>query len=107
MSKPQICILERKNYYAIKLACSDRWNIGLLEKRNGSLADNEGKIGSLGDMINNCGGGFTRINGLPYTPSPSGASKTCGGTTYKGWVDFGSVAAAIEYLERYFTVIRC
>jgi hypothetical protein len=107
MPKPQICILERKNYYAIKLGCNDHWNIGLLETRDGSLADNAGKTGSLGEMINNCGGDFTRIVGLRYVKSQNGTSKTCGGTAYTGWVDFGSVAAAIEYLERYFTVIRC
>ena len=107
MPKPPIYLCERLNYYAIKRACNDRWNIGLLEKRDGSLADNNGKAGSLGDMITNCGGGFTRSNGLPYTTSPNGASKTCGGTVYKGWVDFGSVAATIQYLEHYFTVIRC
>ena len=107
MPKPKIFLCERKNYHSIKLDCGHRWNIGLLEKRDGSLADNDGKTGSLGDMIHNCGGVFTRINGLPYTTSPNGASKTCGGTAYKGWVDFGSVAAAIKYLECYFTVIRC
>jgi len=107
MSKPQICLLERKHYYAIKLACDAYWNIGLLEKRDGLLADNEGKTGSVGDLITSCGGCFTSIKGLPYKASLNGESKTCGGTAYKGWVDFGSVAAAMEYLGSYFTVIRC
>ena len=107
MSKPQICLRERKNYYAIKIDCGTPWNLGLLQKRDGSLADNDGRTGSLGDMIGKRGGNLERIKGLPYVKSRTGASKTCGGTTYKGWVDFGSVAAAIEYLELYFTVIRC
>jgi hypothetical protein len=107
MSKPQICLLERKNYYAIKLACNDRWNIGLLEKREGSLADNEGITGSVGDMIKKRGGDFTRIVGLPYVTSPSGASETCGGTNYKGWVNFGSVTGAIKYLGKYFSIKYC
>ena len=107
MLKPKICLLARKNYYAIKLTCKDRWNLGLLEKRDGSLADNDGKTGSLGDMITSCGGCFTRIKGLPYTVSLNGESKTCGGTAYKGWVDFGSMPAAIEYLKKYFTIKYC
>jgi len=107
MPKSKIFLCDRKNYYAIKLACNDRWNIGLLEKRDGSLADNEGRTGSLGAMIKKRKGDFTKNVGLPYVKSPHGASKTCGGKAYKGWVDFGSVAAAIKYLERYFTVIRC
>ena len=108
MPKPEkIYLCDRKNFYAIKLDCEHRWNIGLLEKRNGSLADNDGRTGSLGDLIKKHGGSFEKIHGFPYVKSPNGASKTCGGAAYKGWVDFGSVGAAIEYLEKYFTICYC
>ena len=107
MPKPLIYLCDRKNYYAIKLTCGERWNLGLLEKRDGSMADNDGKTGSLGGMIKKRRGDFTKIVGLRYQASPNGESKTCGGTAYKGWVDFGSVAAAIQYLEKYFTIKYC
>ena len=107
MSKPKICLLERKNYHAIKLDCNDRWNIGLLEKAAGTLANNNGRLGSLVEMIRREKGDFKKIAGRKFVESKNGASKTCGGTPYTGWVVFGTVKAAVKYLEQYFSVKVC
>jgi phage-related protein len=104
--KTKICLVERKNYYAIKCDCGDRWNLGLLEKATGALADNNGKRGSLGALIEAYGGSIRRC-GRKFTKSADGSSMTCGGTTYLGWVDFGCQASALAYLEKYFSIRYC
>jgi len=42
-----------------------------------------------------------------YTLSSKGASRSCGGTGYDGWVKFDNVDAAVEFLEKYYTVVGC
>jgi len=104
--KIKICLVERKNYYAIKCDCGDRWNLGLLEKATGALADNNGKLGSLSALIKAHGGSIRRC-GRKFTKSADGSSMTCGGTTYLGWVDFGCQASALAYLKKYFSIRYC
>ncbi len=105
--KSKICLKENKYYYAIKKECTDRWNIGLIEKADGTLANNKGRTGSIAGSIRGLGGNFHRVPKHPFVPSKTGASKTCGGTTYEGWVVFGSLGKAIDYLDQYFNITYC
>jgi hypothetical protein len=107
MPKQKVYLLERKNYYAIKLRGHERWNIGLLQKADGVLAANNGETGSLADLILKAGGNFKKIHDMTFVKSPNGATRSCGGTSYIGWVDFGNPGKAIAYLKRYFRIEFC
>ena len=107
MPKQKVCLLERKTYYAIKLRCAERWNIGLLQKADGVLATNDGETGALADLISKAGGNFHKIPGKTFVHSPNGATRSCGGSAYTGWVDFGNTPNAIAYLKCYFMIEFC
>jgi hypothetical protein len=89
---PKIIYIQKgpKNY--LKL-CKDpeggRNQYGLIEK-DGTL----------------CGtrrlGYFKNLPG--YTLSPNGASRSCGGTGYDGWVKFSDVDTAVEFLEQHYII---
>jgi hypothetical protein len=102
--KQVIYLKTNKNYYVIKKECADLWNIVLIKIADGTLADNSAKIGSIADDILRHVHNFTRVPGHHYVGSTTGASKTCGGTAYEGWVIFGKSKNTIDYLKRYFKI---
>lgn len=102
-----VYIRSRKAYDALKLDCTVVENIGALGKSywSGALEGTLNAKQKLIELISNGGGNFRATAG--FTPAINGKLRRGAGTGYIGWVDFGSRAAAIRYLEQYFDIHKC
>ncbi len=107
IQKRQIFINLKKPYDALKIDCAIRGNIGALEKRflGGGHPGTLNAKQDLIDLIAACGGNFLAVPG--FTPAINGQLRRAVGTGYVGWVDFGTRAAADNYLSQYFALSFC
>lgn len=105
--KPKLFIKHLQPYDALKLNCETRRNLGTLETPflGGGHAGTLNATQDLIDLIAHAGG---NIQGEPgFVPAQHGQMRRCVGTGHIGWKDFGSHAAAIKYLEKYFDLSEC
>jgi|GEM_PF-5819519 len=98
-----IYLKSKKNYIALKYACSDRLNAGLIEKcPHGILNARQYLIDDItvekGDFRDK---EFNGASGVNHT------TKGVGGSGYIGWRNPGSIAGAVAYLLQYFDVKTC
>jgi hypothetical protein len=105
--KPKLFIKHLLPYDAVKLNCETRWNLGTLEKYylGGGHPGTLNATQKLIDLIADAGGKFPAEPG--YVVAHDGQMRRGAGTGYIGWKDFGTHAAAIRYLERYFEIGEC
>ena len=106
-TKKKLWIKLLQPYYAVKLDCETRRNLGALEKEY-SGAGHSGTLNvtqKLIDMIAAAGGNFLAEQG--FVPANNGQIRRGAGTGYIGWKDFGTHAAALRYLGRYFELGEC
>lgn len=107
LPKPKLFIKHLLPYDAVKLNCETRWNLGTLEKYylGGGHPGTLNATQKLIDLIADAGGNFPAEPG--YVLAHDGQIRRGAGTGYIGWKDFGTYAAAIKYLERYFELGEC
>lgn len=106
-AKQQLFVRSQKPYDALVLTCKDKHNLGVLEKRYAS-GGHPGTLNvkkELVNLIEQAGGDFEAEPG--FVPAQNGMLRRCAGTGYIGWKDFGSMSAAIKYLEQYFDISNC
>jgi len=105
--KPKLFIKNLRTYDAVKLNCEKHRNLGAVEKNylGGGHPGTLNVTQDLIDLIAHAGGNFPAEHG--FQPADHGQIRRGGGTPYIGWKDFGTHAAAIRYLERYFVLIEC
>jgi hypothetical protein len=99
-------IKKKARYFALKLLCIERPNIGALEALPPNHPD--GTVNAKQDLVEKIaaqGGNFLVQPG--FNPAVLGSTRRVSGTGYVGWRQFGTIDAAIQYLRIYFTVRAC
>jgi hypothetical protein len=104
--KPNIFLKKLSYYVAIKEDSDAHHNLGLIGTGVGQ--DQAGVLDAKQELCNRilCQGG--NLVGMPgFIDSSNGRTSSRAGSGYRGWKKFGSLKAAISYLEKYFTIIEC
>lgn len=96
------CLVVRWPFIAVRESCDSSKNIGALEKKHRG----GGYPGTLNFTENLLG--LTRTPLPALTPAnPPSHQRRGGGTTYEGWIDYGTIRKAIKFLKSHANLVFC
>lgn len=107
--KPKLFLLWTELAIKVRESFDTPWNNAWISRRHGSLDFKLEGVPHLQRYLI----GEIRFSGLNVTqqpnwqPSTSGATRHHAGTGYEGALDFPTAKAALQFLERYYTLVKC
>ncbi len=92
-TKPKLFVVKTVRYFALK-KCQSKANVGALELDGCLNAKRESDLERL----------LKEYGPTRFEDSSTGRTKGVAGSRYAGWVDFGSLGSAHEFLQQHFEI---
>ena len=107
--KPKLFLVWTGRAIKVRESCATPWNNAWISCRHGSLDFKSQGVPHLQRYLI----GEIRARGLDVTllpnwqPSTGGATRHHAGTGYEGALEFPTAKEALQFLERYYTLVKC
>ena len=107
--KPKLFLIWTERSIKVRESCDTPWNNAWISRRHGSLDFKREDAPHLERYLIR----EIRLSGLNVTQQPnwqfssSGATRHHTGTGYEGALEFPTAQAALNFLGRYFTLVKC